>query len=100
MSAADFAIDQRILTGTKKGYRSKLTTMTIYLMQRGFYNLIDESNKAPVVPLPHDVIKDMFGWLSTKRTPICHSEKNETSCFSRPEHHWKRLASLMGVKSK
>jgi hypothetical protein len=99
MSAADFAIDQRILTGTKKGYRSKLTTMTIYLMQRGFYNLIDESNKAPVVPLPHDVIKDMFGWLSTNTDLPFREKRNKLLLKARaPLETPGKL--LMGVKSK
>jgi hypothetical protein len=65
MSAAEYTIGRRIVEGTKDNYRGKINTMKLYMMDKGLFHLIDQQTNNIIVPLPDDIIQDMFGWIST-----------------------------------
>ena len=65
--AADHFIENRVVEGTRQGYKGKLRTMSIFLIQNGLYEYLNECITAiPVkVPIPFNIVKDMFGWIGT-----------------------------------
>ena len=65
--AADHFIENRVVEGTRQGYKGKLQTMLIFLIQNGLYEYLNECITAiPVkVPIPFSIVKDMFGWIGT-----------------------------------
>jgi hypothetical protein len=65
--AAENFIGNRVVGGTRYGYEGKLCTTTIYLMERGLHQYVNDGDRSiPVhVPLPFDLVKDIFGWLGT-----------------------------------
>ena len=65
MSAADYVMNKRLDEKTRKSYRGKIATMRIFLMEHRLFNYLDEENRSVVVPLPLQVVQDMFGWIST-----------------------------------
>jgi len=48
----------------KVNYRGKMNAIKIYLITRDDRNTLLEGNSDIVVPLTHEVIKSLFGWLS------------------------------------
>ena len=65
MSAADYVMNKRLDEKTRKSYRGKIATMRIFLMEHRLFNYLDEENRSVVVPLPLQVVQDLFGWIST-----------------------------------
>ena len=80
MSAAEYTIGRRIVEGTKDNYRGKINTMKLYMMDKGLtmFHLIDQQTNNIIVPLPDDIIQDMFGWISTNTDlPLQSRRKNQ-----------------------
>jgi hypothetical protein len=64
IAAANHIFGQRVIEGTKKNYRGKIKTIIIFLASsRDYHQFITENNSFEV-PLPDQVVKELFGWLS------------------------------------
>ena len=63
MDAASYIIERRIVEGTRSNYRGKLNTIIGFIRQAHPYLRRDDGSL--VIPLPRQVIEELFGWLST-----------------------------------
>ena len=78
-AAADHFIQNRVVEGTRVGYRGKLRTMSIYLMDHCLFQYVNDLRDIiPIkVPLPFQVVKDMFGWLGTNTDIPIRGRRNK-----------------------
>jgi hypothetical protein len=65
LSASEYTIGKRLNKKTIKGYQSKLNTMSVILLEHDLHEYLDPESSKPVIPLPNNVIEDLFGWIST-----------------------------------
>jgi len=63
-ASAERMVGLRVCGNAKKNYGAKLNTMKIYLNNEQYFECFDNSGNI-LVPLPEEVIKQLFGWLST-----------------------------------
>ena len=90
ISAAEYTLGRSVVEGTKKNYRGKLNTMKVFLMSKGYDRCMDTSSEGIVVPLDEEVVKEMFGWISTnsdllKKRKRFHPEEGEEKDFGYDE---------------
>jgi len=98
MSAADYVMNKRLDEKTRKSYRGKIATMRIFLMEHRLFNYLDEENRSVVVPLPLQVVQDMFGWISTNTDiPLRSGRKNLAKAISRVDKKKKKMTRVMLV---
>jgi hypothetical protein len=64
LASAERMVGLRVCGNTKKNYGAKLNTMKIFLHKEKLYHCMDSSGEISV-PLPDQIIKQLFGWLST-----------------------------------
>jgi hypothetical protein len=63
--AANHVIANRVVAKTKCNYRGKLNTIKLYLLTCQNVELLISLDNKIIVPLSSDVVKGLFGWLST-----------------------------------
>jgi hypothetical protein len=76
LQAASRVVSNRVGSKSKVNYRGKINTIKIYLISRDDRNDLLEGNNDIVVPLAHEVVKSLFGWLS-KNTDLPKKKRNE-----------------------
>ena len=76
LQAASRVVGNRVGPKSKVNYRGKMNTIKIYLISRDDRNTLLEGNNDIIVPLAHEVVKSLFGWLS-KNTDLPKKKRNE-----------------------
>jgi hypothetical protein len=67
LEAAKRIIASRVVKNSSNNYRSKLNTVKLFLIsfeQETGVSYLSEDNEI-ILPLPFEVVKELFGWLST-----------------------------------
>ena len=64
IEAAQHVVANRVVDGTKTNYKGKLNTIKLYLLSRPDNHELLTPEGNITFPLPVDVVKALFGWLS------------------------------------
>ena len=78
IDAANRIVGRRVGTKSITNYRGKMNTIKAYLLQEGHQDCIDSSGNV-IVPLSSDIIRGLFGWLSTN-TDLPKKKKKKGCC--------------------
>ena len=65
IQAANHIVANRVVPGTKSNYRGKVNTIILYCISRPDHDSLFNERNDLICPLPADVVKALFGWLST-----------------------------------
>ena len=63
IDAANRIVGKRVAPGSIKSYKEKINTIKVYLVTENLQHLIYDSGNI-IVPLPDDIMRGLFGWLS------------------------------------
>lgn len=85
MDAASFIVDRRIVEGTRSNYRGKLNTIIAFIGQ-AHPQLLDDDGSFDI-PLPRQVIEELFGWLSTNTDLPKQRGRGQAEQEDDPEDH-------------
>ena len=64
VAVADHVVGRRVVTKTINGYKSKLKTLQKFLSSKEESNRYLTASGDIILPLPAEIIKEFFGWLS------------------------------------
>lgn len=89
---AEHVRSKRIRDRTKQNYRGKLNTIKVFLLSQPGYSVHVHGDKI-LVPLPEEVVRNLFGWLSVntdlpkkkKKKNGAHVEESDSDSDDEPD---------------